>query len=274
MARNNITQSQFITDYIGSRPIGAYDQYASRHQVKIAAQRILRELQLSNFKTIRSLRLPVNEHSKTTNLPNDFVDYTKLAVQTKDGYLIDLSPNFNISLAEDLLFDNENAPLLDYNGFPLSSTIERSGDSLENELVPYYILNNLLDDNGFSGRLYGLGGGNNTFGYYRFDYQNNTIVFNPNFEQEEIVLEYISDQSQSIDPIIPTVYEDTFYKGVYSVIIDKMVQVPANEKERARRDYKQAKKLSMARANNRNAQEIVASIYQRFQLAPKFYNRL
>ena len=274
MARNNITQSQFITDYIGSRPIGAYDQYASRHQVKIAAQRILRELQLSNFKTIRSLRIPVNEYSKTAILPNDFVDYTKLAVQTKDGYLIDLSPNFNISLAEDLLFDNENAPLLDYNGFPLSSAIERSGDSLENELVPYYILNNLMDDNGFSGRLYGLGGGNNTFGYYRFDYQNNTIVFNPNFDQEEIVLEYISDQSQSIDPIIPTVYEDTFYKGIYSVIIDKMVQVPANEKERARRDYKQAKKLSMARANNRNAQEIVASIYQRFQMAPKFYNRM
>jgi hypothetical protein len=273
MAKNLISLSDIVNDYILSRLDDSFDKYADPQVVRMAAVRTFRDLQLDATRSIKSLRLPVNTLRYTVTLPNDFISYTKIGVLV-DGEIISIKVNNNLSIAEDVFLDNDGAEILDSNGHPLTTDIpidELTGVShFPNEITNAGYFFNNYQYGQFKGRLYGLGGGNNIWGECRFDHQNNIIQLEAGFRYEEIVLEYISDQSLDLDPMIPVQMENAMWDGMYSRIIDRSSSVPQSVKSEAKATYLRSKRHAKARLNSPTKQEILDSIYRRFQLAPKF----
>lgn len=271
MARNTISFNDFVTDYIGSRVEGSYDQYADPQQVRIHAKRVFRELQLTSMRVIKSLQLPVNTNNYTVTLPNDFVEYTKIGVLTNECQVIDLSPNNDLSLAENIVISN-GEQVLDANGVPTSTPITECTGVVDYTAQgrDYGMIFYGYQRNGQVGRLFGLGGGNNRYGYYRFDYDKNRIALDPSFAYENIILEYISDGSLLDNPNIPVDAEDAMYKGTYYYIINRLSSVPESAKQGALLEYKRAVAKAKSRRNQPTKSEILSSIYRNFMLAPKF----
>ena len=275
MARTLISLTDIVNDYILSRPDDAFDKYASHQSVRMAAVRTFRDLQLDATRVIKSVRIPVNTALYTASLPPDLVSYTKIGVLV-NGQVISIKMNNDLLIAQDVTLDSNGEVIVDSNGHPITTEIplsELGGVSLNDEISNYansYFFFNNYSFGEFKGRLYGLGGGNNVWGEFRIDYSTNIIHLQKGFAYEEIVLEYVSDQSLDLDPQIPVQMEGAMWKGMYSYIIERSSSIPQSVKSEARAEYLRAKRHAKARLNSPTKQEMLDNIYRRFQLAPKF----
>ena len=274
MARNLINLTDIVNDYILSRLDDSFDKYADPQVVRMAAVRTFRDLQLDATRSVKSLRLPVNTLRYTVSLPSDFLTYTKIGVLV-GGEVISIKVNNSLSIAEDVLLDGGGGEVLDSDGHPL--TIEIPIDELtgannyfNDEIANSGYFFNNYQYGQFKGKLYGLGGGNNVWGECRFDHENNIIQLEAGFRYEEIILEYISDQSLDLDPMIPVQMEGAMWDGMYSRIIERSSSVPQSVKMEAKMAYFKSKRHAKARLNSPTKQELLDNIYKRFQLAPKF----
>ena len=107
--------------------------------------------------------------------------------------------SLNVRIAGDILLDGSGDEILDSEGFPTTSDrITDFGGSTQDTTQPFGYLFGNYNYNGFYGRLFGYGGGNNINGYYRFSTEDNKIYMNVDFGYDKIILEYISDQSLSL----------------------------------------------------------------------------
>lgn len=273
MARNIVNFNDFVNDFYRFITEESLHKYNDDQLVRIAAKRVYRELQLDTFKFVVSSRLTVNQNTKVVELPADYVKYTKIGILTGDCNVVDISLNPNLNIGGDILLDNDSQQLLDADGFPLKAEITDCGTNLDssNTIPAYgygYLFNNYTF-NGISGRLYGLGGGNNRLGQYRFNNEENRIELNPNFAYEQIILEYISDQSMAANPKIPVECEDAMWSGTRYYLVKDKTNVSLGDKQLARDEWLRAKKRATARRNQPTKDEIVKSIYRNFMLAPK-----
>ena len=78
MARNTVTVSQVVNDFMLSLDGDDYVNNANGMLVRNLALRGLREMNFDIQKKIKSLILPVNAANDRVALPNDFVDFTKI----------------------------------------------------------------------------------------------------------------------------------------------------------------------------------------------------
>jgi len=272
MARNLVNFNDFVTDFEASQTEMSLDKYADFQQIAIAAKRAFRDLQLDAFNTIVSARLNVNTANYTVELPNDYVRYTKIGVLDRNCNVVSITLNPDQNIGGDILLDDDNEQLLDADGFPLKSAITDCASSNiqpNRNPSPYGYLFSNYNYNGFYGRLYGYGGGNNAFGYYRFNDEENRIDLSPNFDYEQIILEYISDQSMAANPKIPIECENAMYSGTYYYLVNRMANVNLGDKQSAYRTWLHDKRFAKARRVQPTKNEIVSSIYRTVQLAPK-----
>jgi hypothetical protein len=271
MARNILLFNDFVNDYHLGRTEEDLDKYTNEQQVRVAAMRTFRDLQLDSFRTISTIRLPVNTSLWTVELPSDYVRYTKIGVLGDDCTVHTITLDTSMNISGDILLDNDDNELLDVNGFPLSSARITSCSSTDTNEVDNagYLFSN-YNYNGYYGRLFGYGGGNNINGYYRFNTEENRIDLSINFPHTEIILEYISDQSLSDDPKIPVECEKAMYSGTYYFLINRMGNpVGQGDKEQARREYLNDKRMAKSRRLQPTKNEIVSSIYKQYTLAPR-----
>lgn len=202
----------------------------------------LKELHFDVGGNIRSVELIVNPATLTVDLPNDYINYTKIAIHGTDG---DLHP---------LGLRNEKS-LLDVTS---NSTLVSDDD----RNPTYYEYT----------QEYGVGGGNNANGYYRIDSQNGTIQFTSSLGGNKIILEYISSSAihtNNNNVVIHEFCADALRAYIYFKSIQRKRNVPPGDKSAAKSDYYNSKRLARARMLSFNKQEALQTTRKPFKQAPK-----
>jgi hypothetical protein len=138
----------------------------------------LRELHLDVNGIVKIVELPINEND-TVDLPLDFVNYSKIAISGDDGRVYTLGRDNTINLN------------------PSCGTQGRIVGSAEADgpFAGYPFTGYFYGVNGFAGGAFGLGGGNNQYGYYRLKRETNQLwLTNLSLPSScYIILEYIAD---------------------------------------------------------------------------------
>lgn len=127
---------------------------------------------VAEIKTVKLTVLPNN----TVPFPDDYVNYCRLFI-LKENRVFLLSKNNEIPLFDEQS-NNQTTVYIDRN---------------PNVRPNNYFYNR--DRNGYNidETHYGFGNGHNPFGHYRIDNKKQRFVFDSNFTEEEIVLEYITN---------------------------------------------------------------------------------
>ena len=191
---------------------------------------------------IRTVELIVDANTLTATLPGDYVKYTKIGVYGNDG---DIHP---------LGLRNQKS---------LISTAANSTQVNDDELNPTYFEYT---------QEYGVGGGNNANGYYRVDLENSTIHFSSDLSAKKIILEYISNSLRHPKEGHVVVHEfmvDAMKSYIYWKSMQRKRNFPPAEKEAAKREYYNEKRLARARMLSFTKQEALQTIRKSFKQAPK-----
>ena len=119
MARNYIPLQQVINDFLLSMDGNDYAGHVSDTAIRNFALRGLREMGFDMLKVIRSLKLSVNSANGTVDLPDDYVDWSKVGVVGGDGLVYVLGENKNINYSQkysdvnNITYDSDGDGLLE-----------------------------------------------------------------------------------------------------------------------------------------------------------------
>lgn len=191
--------------------------------------------------------------NQTVDLPDDYIDYVRIGLVDEKGIVRDLGLNENLALPRQT---NDCGQLINTIGAPSQNTIDGGfGNISPNTYYADHFRNGEP-----TGRFFGLGGGNNSNGYYKIDVQNNFILLE-RFVGNNLYLEYlaepsIKDGSYQIHPfIVETVKLFIGYR-----MIDKGMK----------EDYIIERRKSKARYANFNWQEMLSAMRLANKAAPRF----
>lgn len=139
----------------------------------------LRELHLDVNGVVKIVELCINDND-TVDLPNDFINYTRIGMIGGDGRVYAMARDNQINLAPNCGVQGRN--------------LQNQGDWLNPYIgAPYSGF--FYGVNGFTGGIFGAGGGSNGFGFYRLDKKTNQLWLGGlnMFSNCSIILEYIGD---------------------------------------------------------------------------------
>jgi len=275
MSRMKAPLSQVINNFLVSRDEDSYIKNTSRAKIISFARRGMQELLRNVGGSLKSVRLDLVDNF-FVNLPNDFMAHSKIGVLREDGSVQILKMNEKMDISRKHLKDQSGDVLLDADGIEL---LEGRGN--ENQFTPSDALNKIggipFHNYYFQGsyfQLYGVPAGNNIYGEYRVDYNNNRIEFSSNLYSieniKEIVLEYVADETMREDPAIDIRLHEALYSFIYWKCVEQMYKAPANEKQIARQEYYNRRRLAMQEMRPVKLQEIIHTLREGNKKAPKF----
>ena len=274
MARNTVPLDQIINDFIITLADDDYAGHASDTQIRTHALRGIREMGFDMAKKIRSLKLAVDTATNTIELPDDYVDWSKVGVVGSDGIVYVLGENKNINYSQayddgtgakagtsataydsdgDGVFDRIDSKGATNSGSPASS------DDITQGFNSYIFRNYVY---GASNGLYGIGGGH-LYGSFRVNLDQNDSI-------SEVVIEYVADEARSKNPSVHVYAEEALMAYMYYKIIERKSSVPANEKARARQEYYNERRKANARIKSFTKEEALKTIRKNYKQAPKF----
>ncbi len=275
-AMNFVTLRQVIDDFIITMDGDDYVSNASDVAMRNIALRGIREFGFDVTNRIRSIKRTIGSNN-TVDLPEDFVGLVKMGVVDSEGILRVFGENKNISASraiasgETSTADANVGPL----NIPSNLTLNRSdsksataGNDGGGDNFDYYVFENYLFQGGI-GRLYGLGGGR-LAGEYRVNLDQNRIEVDTTSSYTEVVLEYMSDEARSTNPVIHVYAEEALRCYLYYKLCERKSTVPANEKARARSEYYNERRKAQARMTNFTKEEALKTIRKNYKLAPKY----
>ena len=213
----------------------------------------VKELTFDTTQEVKVTSLTLNSNL-TADLPCDYVKYRRIGVyKNQDYYSLGLDENMPMPIG------------VDGCGNPINRSVTEDTDNLENV---YWMINYRGGEN--TGGIYGLGGGNNENGYYRIDKENNQIVFSSEFGGSSVVVEYISDGSgDSGQYEIHVFAEEALRAYIWWKHLQRRKYIPLQEKESARRDWYNEKRLAVARFSSFNKEEALQTSRRQFRQSPK-----
>jgi len=203
-------------------------------------------LQELTFDVLGQTKIEVLEVSSALriDLPTDFVDYTFVGLVGDDGRLKPLGHRNNIPLV-----GTQNT---------VTPPVERT--AYDDENVP-----------GMGG-VFGVGGGQNFNGYYapQIDTANNQMIFTSIAAGKFIYLEYITD-GRAVDgeTIVHPYAEEALSAYIYWKSIQRRRSAPMNEKEMARRDYYNERRITRSRIQSFTKEEAMQVVRKGFKQSPK-----
>lgn len=243
MAKNFIT----IDEVIKSILIQEGDETHHRYMYYLElASRGVKELNFDVVRNIKTVELTVNANLNVT-LPTDFVSISRVGV-SKSGMITPVGQLDDIDLQAD-----QSGVTGVSNTYTIQWIDEyRNGENL--------------------GGVYGLGGGQNRYGYYRFDMESNTIQFDAGFAEAKIVLEYISEglDRDGATTDIHVYAEEALRAYIYWKSLQRKRNIAANQKEAARRDWYNEKRNAKARMKSFTKDEAMQAGNKNSYQAPKF----
>jgi hypothetical protein len=273
MSRNYIPLNQVVNDFVVTLDTDDYASYAPDTTIRAFALRGIREMGFDMLKVIRSLKLAVSANG-TIDLPDDYVDWTKVGVVGSDGLVYVLGENKNINQSQkystsggyfydtdgDGLYDREDSKSPTNSGSPMV-------DDGISEGMNSYIFRNFVHENNH-GRLYGIGGGH-YYEEFRVNMDQNRIELKSNRDINEVVIEYVADEARSTNPRVHVYAEEALRSYIYYKLIERKSAVPANEKARARQEYYNERRKANARMKSFTKEELLKTIRKNFKQAPK-----
>lgn len=231
---------QFIIE-VGENTPHRYAQYL---QYGIAT---LKDLWLDVSGTPVFSTLTVNDNG-TVDLPDDFISELGVYICTSDGNMHPLGRNRKMCVAD-----------VDDCGNTVANTGSgNSGGFASND-------NDHYKNGEFLGRYFGVGGGNNSNGYYDIKETEGYILLQ-NFTGDNILLEYLADLSRNsngeyeIHPYLPEVIK----AGIFWRSVRRNGQKTASEREMAFADFKMEKEKAHRRFQSFTLDEAKATIRKTF----------
>ena len=270
MARNRIRLEEVVNNYMARRDEDDTDKYVSRPKMISIAKSLLRDISYSGSFAYRAIRLDINTATQTVELPNDFIKISFVGVFDEGtGTVVPLGTKQEINIAGDILRDNNSDALLDSDGVELLSEVIRATTAQQDDFYtePYF---NRYYNNFSLGGQYGQGGGNNVFGYYRFNEPDNRLELDLTISTDKIVLEYQADVSIMENPLLDPVFEGVIHEGMYWKAINHKANVPANAKFDARREYYRLLKNAISTSRQNTKQEYLQQFRKNTQATPKY----
>jgi len=284
---------QIVDDFLITTDGDDYISNASDAAVRNFALRGIRELGFDVTTRVKSMKLPVTSSNNTVVLPTDFVDLVKIGLVDSDGIVRVMRQNKHINYSQTAGASNGDGKKTDAEGYvdggsgdvdpPLliqqnadlipnkedskSATAGQVGssssDSLREDVFRNYLYENTL------GALYGLGGGVGV-GEYRLNLDQFRIELMTNSSVTEVVIEYISDEARSTNPLVHIYAEEALRSYMYYKLCERKRNVPANEKARARAEYYNERRKARARMNSISKDDILGVLRKNFRQAPKY----
>ena len=281
MARNTVPLNQIINDFIITIADDDYAGSASDNQIRTHALRGIREMGFDMSRKIRSLKLAVDTSTNTVELPDDYVDWSKIGVVGSDGIVYVLGENKNINYSQayanasgekvgnatsasdsdsDGVYDRIDSKSVTDSGSPGNS------DDLSQGFNSYVFRNYAY---GAATAIYGVGGGN-YYGQFRVNLDQNRIEIGSNGDISEVVIEYVADEARSKNPSVHVYAEEALMAYMYYKIIERKASVPMGEKQRARQEYYNERRKANARIKSFTKEEALKTIRKNYRQAPKF----
>lgn len=274
MARNRVSVSQVIDDFIITQAEDDFVSGASDAAIRNFALRGIREMGFDILKRIRSVKRSVDTSNNTVPLPDDFVDLSKIGLVGADGLVYVFSENKNINMSQK--YSNDSTVISAADADVLATREDDktatngisnvSGDPID-EGFDSYIFRNFLYGN-YEGGLYGMGGAHHA-GSYRINYDQNRLELDTSSSVSEVVIEYVADEARSEDPTIHVYAEEALRQYIYYKLVERKASVPAPEKARARAEYFNELRRANARLSNFTKQEALDVIRRNFRQSPK-----
>ena len=204
----------------------------------------LKELNFDTVRQIKTIELSI-DHKNTISLPSDYVSYVKIATAGSNGELNQLGRRDKINLVHGAT----------------STNVE--------DKTQHPVFTDNTPGDGLWGR-YGQGGGNNANGYYRENFDEETIEFSD--VTGTVIIEYISDGSSDLegkDIKVHSFAEEALKSYIYWKSIYRKRAINMNEKMVAKKEYYNQKRLARARMQSFNKQEAMQTTRKAFKQAPK-----
>jgi len=207
----------------------------------------LKELTFDTQGYTKTVLLTVNETTNTVSLPSDYVKYTKVGVYADDGRINYLALDNNIYIGSQT---------------PTGAVAE---ENIEND-PPVY-----KDRRGI-GKQYGRGGGQN-IGYFRENRPSGTLEFATGFEFTEVILEYVTDGLNNLNANDNVHIHSFLTEALRSYIwwhhIKYKRDYTAVDKDMAKKDYYNQKRLARARVQGLNKDQILVQSRKHIRQSPK-----
>ena len=172
MAIDYTSIDEVVNDFQLMMDDTSYDKDAQIYQLRLLALQGLRELKFDAEQEVKRVERSVSSSSLLITLPSDFVKLLRVGYKNSNDEFVSLGYKSNLSLNATV------TPQIGNNNF--------------DENNPYYHTD--------VGRKFGVGGGNNTLGYYRLNRIENTINFSSDLAGKTVFIEYISDGIGSVQP--------------------------------------------------------------------------
>ena len=202
MQRGYTTIDEVVNDFQLMIDDTSYDKDAQIYQLRLLALQGLRELTFDVEQVVSTTDITVGNTLKNT-LPSNFVKINRIGFLNSDDMFVPISRN------SDLNIHNTSNAKINY-------------DSYDDENNPYYHTD--------LGRKYGVGGGQNTLGYYRLNRGDNFIHFSSNLSGKKILMEYISDgigETTSLDHVIKLNFRKSFNNIQGGIKENTIIAIPS-----------------------------------------------
>ena len=194
----------------------------------------MEELGLDFFYQIKSVKLPVNSNL-TVNLPDDYLNYSKVGVLNSQGEIIPMGYNSNLTTYADLLPNRESV----------------TQDNTIIDLIQFNtpIWYNYWNNGAFSA-LYGLPSGSPFVGNFKIDNHNGVLLLSENYGYEYVMLEYVATPKQGEEYYIPIHFKTAL---MWYIAYNDIAMLPntrrgsLGDKEQRRRQYYNERRLANAR---------------------------
>jgi hypothetical protein len=275
MARNTVPLNQIINDFIITLADDDYAGSASDTQIRTHALRGIREMGFDMSKKIRSLVLSINSANNTVELPDDFVDWSKVGVVGSDNLVYVLGENKNLNYSQAYsgssgtkvggaseANDSDGDGVFDRIDAKTATTGSDTSTSFNSTVFRDYYYGN-------QNAIYGAGGGRYR-GEFRVNLDQNRIEISPISNVSEVVIEYVADEGRSKNPSVHVYLEEALMAYMYYKIVERKASVPANEKARARQEYYNERRKANARIKSFTKEEALKTIRKNFKQSPKF----
>jgi|TARA_R110000744_G_scaffold357998_1_gene464954 hypothetical protein len=199
----------------------------------------LRELTFDTARHVKTSLLVVNTATNSALLPVDFVSYVKVGIPSSDGKIEYLAQNNDLYM----------------------------GAIHPNSLVPS------SDTTTGGSPSYGKGGGQNTHGEYRLNREANTIELSSNISGTQLVLEYITDGLGNVDSDsevqIHSFLSEALKTYIYWSHIKYKRDFSATDKDMAKKDFYNQKRLARARSQGMTKDEALVQSRKHQRQSPK-----
>lgn len=269
MASNLVTLDEIIDGIEFTDNEAQYGHHLNKPKKRFIGLKAIRELNLDVARAIKGKKIKLRSNG-TIELPDDYMDYVGIFILSDTNHLLPLGKNKMINISNEPILDHNYIPILDHNGSEIYDSRDASNSfSTQPNTTAFQTQYPLNTQSGF----YGIGGGRNMHGYYRVDYEDNTIQFDIAQEHEYIYLEYISNGLEGVNSsrvMVPVQIADAVVAYIMWNMARYQRGVAANEKLKLEQDFYNEKRKARRRMSKFIAEEARQSTRMWTQQTPKY----